>query len=71
MCPQLSEVYCLRKPSTIRVTQLLHLGLPQLSLIYELILIMDLFFLILMSEYTNEDNISREFDADKMVGLSE
>jgi hypothetical protein len=25
MCPQLSEVYCLRKPSTIRVTQLLYL----------------------------------------------
>jgi hypothetical protein len=24
-CPQLSEVYFLRKPSTIRVTQLLHL----------------------------------------------
>jgi hypothetical protein len=24
-----------------------------------------------MSEYNNEDNISREFDPDKMVGLSD
>ena len=71
MCPQLSEVYCLRKPSTIRVTQLLHLGLPQLSLIYELILIMDQHFLIFMSEYNTENKISRKFHPNTMVDLSE
>jgi hypothetical protein len=34
-------------------------------------LIMDQPFLILMSEYNTEDKISREFDPDRMVGLSE
>ena len=32
---------------------------------------MDQPFLILMSEYNTEDKISREFDPDRMVGLSE
>ena len=34
-------------------------------------LIMGLLFLILMSEYNTEDKISKEFDPDTMVGLSE
>ena len=32
---------------------------------------MDQHFLIFMSEYNTEDNISREFDPDTMVGMSE
>ena len=34
-------------------------------------LIMDQLFLILMSEYNTDDEISREFDMDTMVGLRE
>ena len=43
----------------------------KLPLIYELMLIMDQLFLILMSEYNTEDKISREFDPGTMDGLSE
>ena len=34
-------------------------------------LIMDQLFLILMSEYSTENNFSGEFDPDTMVGVSE
>jgi hypothetical protein len=41
------------------------------NVIYELMLIMDQLFLILISEYNTEDQVSREIDLDTMVSLSE